>query len=439
MTNYYLAIDIGATSGRHILGHLENGELIIEEVFRFKNRVIEENDNLFWDIEYLFENILEGLRKCKSLNKIPVSFGIDTFGVDYALLDNKNKLVKGINCYRDTRTLSSKEKLHNIIPVKELYLKTGVYPQNFNTVYQLYDDYLKGYLKETKTIMFLPCFLGYLLTGVKNTELSIASTSGMLDKATLEFNKEILDTMEIEDNIFPKIVNCGDIIGTLKTEIQDIVGFDTQLKCVFSHDTASACFGADVENGELFLSSGTWSLMGLMTSETIVNEKTLEKGFTNELNDKIHVRFLKNIIGMFIINEVVKEQKQNKTIIQVVEEAKNGMHYQDVFDPTDNRFLNPKSMIYEIVGYFLEQGKEPPTKTEELYYCVYHSLAVCYKKALEEIEELTNSKVKCIKVFGGGSNNLFLNKLTEDITHTKVIKKASEATAIGNLKCQIRK
>lgn len=438
MTNYYLAIDIGATSGRHILGHLENNQFVIEEIFRFKNRVINENNHLFWDIDYLFENILEGLKKCKELNKIPSSIGIDTFGVDYALLDNNNQLIKKISSYRDSRTIRTKEKFHDKISIEELYSKTGVYPQNFNTVYQLYDDYLNGYLKNVNTIMFLPCYLGYLLTGKKCTELSIASTSGLLDRENLGFNNKVLRMMNLESNIFPKIVNCGDVISTLTPEIQQIVGFNSELKCVFSHDTASACYGADVENGELFLSSGTWSLIGFMNHKMIADEKTLERGFTNELNDKNHVRFLKNIIGMFIINEVVKEQKLNKPITQIVEEAKVGAHYEHVFDPTDNRFLSASSMIGEIKSYFIERGIKAPSTNSELYYCVYHSLAYCYKQALDEIEELTKVKINCIKIFGGGSNNLFLNKLTEDIAKVKVIKKDSEATAIGNLKCQIK-
>lgn len=438
MGDYYLAIDIGATSGRHILGHIENGELLIEEVFRFKNNLIKEGDNLYWDLDYLFQNIIDGMKTCKKINKIPKSLGIDTFGVDYALLDNNDQLIRRIYSYRDSRTNKSKEELHKSISVKDLYLKTGIYPQTFNTIYQLYDDYMKGELSKAETVIFLPCYLGYLLTGVKSTELSIASTSGLLNKNSFEFDSEILNLMNIKGTNFPKMFNSGDTIGTLTTRIQEEVGYNCELKCVFSHDTASACFGANVEENEVFLSSGTWSLIGLFADKMIASEVALKKGFTNELNDKKHVRFLKNIIGMFIINEVVKEQNENKSIIDVVNEAKEGFGYNEIFNPTDNRFLAPKSMITEIKSYFVERGIEPPSTSAELYYCVYHSLASCYKNAIEEIKQLTNVDVKCIKIFGGGSNNLFLNELTEKKANIKVIKEASEATAIGNLMCQIK-
>ena len=317
--------------------------------------------------------------------------------------------------------------------IDTLFNKTGVYPHSFNTLYQLYDDKMHGLLKKTKTIMYYPCYLAYLLTGVKNNEISIASTSGMLSSKTRDYDDEILNILGINKDIFAPTIEATNIIGELKKDIQEEVGFNAIVKQVYCHDTASATIGAKTNKDEIFISSGTWSLIGVINNKYTNSLEVFDQGFTNELNSKEEIRFLKNIVGMFIINEIEKEQKERINILTIVEMAKKGTNYKEIFDPTEHKFLAPASMEQTIKEDFIARKIEPPKNLEELFYCVYNSLAHAYKKAVEDIEEITHKKYDTIKVFGGGSKNKFLNQLTEDITKKRVIEGPSEATAIGNI------
>ncbi len=434
MEKYYLAIDIGATSGRHILAHYnENNELVFEEVYRFLNKINKKDGHLYWDVDLLFKNIVDGLKECSKLNKIPTYIGIDTFGVDYCLLDENDNLVRDIYSYRDYRTDISLVEFEKEMGIDILFAKTGVYPHSFNTLYQLYDDKMKGLLKKTKTIMYYPCYLAYLLTGVKNNEISIASTSGMLSKDTKEYDEDILKILGISKDVFAPTIEARHIIGELSEKIQKEVGFNAIVKQVYCHDTASATIGASTTKEEIFISSGTWSLIGVINDKYLTSKEIYEQGFTNELNSKNEVRFLKNIVGMFIINEIEKEQKERIKITTIVEMAKQGTNYKEIFDPTLHKFLAPVSMENTIKEDFILRNIVPPQNLNELFYCVYNSLAHAYKVAVEDIEKLTKKEYKTIKVFGGGSKNKFLNQLTEEITHKKVVEGPSEATAFGNV------
>lgn len=436
---YFLAIDFGATSGRHILGHYENGELKLQEIYRFPNKLIENNGHLYWNLNKLIQDMLEGIKKCNDLNIVPESISIDTFGVDYVLLDEADKLIRDVYCYRDNRTQSAKEEFHHLMPVERLYQITGVYPQVFNTLYQLFDDKKQGLLSQTKTIMFLPCYLTYLLTGTKYNELSIASTSGLLNIDNYNYDEEILNLLGLNKNIFSPFMPVGSTIGKLKKEIADYVGFNCDVKVSFHHDTGAAVKGAEVKYNELFLSSGTWSLIGVFLNKSNTSKEALNKGFTNELNDKNEVRFLKNIIGMYLVTRVKDENTPALSYGEIVDLAEKGTNYKEIFDATDDRFLAPKNMTEEINNYFKENNIKEPQNINELYYCIYHSLARSYKKAIEEIENLTNQKYVVLKIFGGGSQNKFLNKLTEQETKLKIVVGPSEATAIGNLLVQAGK
>lgn len=433
MTKYYLAIDIGATSGRHILAHYENNELVFEEVYRFLNKMDNIDGKLYWNVDLLFKNIINGLKECKKLNKIPTYLGIDTFGVDYCLLDENDKLVRNIYSYRDNRGEVAKKEFKKEIEEVKLFEKTGVFPNYFNTLYQLYDDSKKGLLKKTKTIMYYPCYLTYLLSGVKNNELSIASTSGILNKNTIDYDEDLLKILGIKKDIFAPIFEAGSVIGSLKEEIQKEVGFNCEIKEVCCHDTASATIGGNVKQGEVFISSGTWSLIGVINDKYLANKEILDAKFTNELNRKNEVRFLKNIVGMYIINEVQKELKEKLTIQEIVEQAKLGKNYQEIFDPTDSKFLCVKSMTQEIIDDYKNKGINPPSNNQELFFAVYNSLAHAYKKSIEEIEKITGKTYEIIKIFGGGVKNKFLNSLTQEITNKKVVEGPSEATAFGNI------
>lgn len=436
---YYLAIDIGATSGRAMLGHYEKSSLILEEIHRFDDYQIEKEEHLFWDTRKIILEIIKALFICKEKRHIPLSLGIDTFGVDYVLLDENDKEVRPVYCYRDSRTKKSKNDFEKIMDVHSLYQKTGIYPQLYNTIYQLFDDKEQGLLKKTKTIMFLPCYLAYQLTNVKYNELSIASTSGLLSKDTFYYDKDILDLLGIEDNIFARFKKNGETIGFLKNDIQKQIGFNLEIKNVFSHDTGAGVYGANVSLNQLFLSSGTWSLLGVLKENYDTSEESFEASFTNELNSYKQVRYLKNIIGMYIINRVNQEQIKSLPIAEVVELAKKGQDYQEIFNPTQNKFLSSKNMQQTILADFKERKKPLPKNLGELYFSIYHSLANCYKEAIEEIEKLTHQKYDSIVVFGGGSKNKFLNELTEKLSNKRVIVGPSEATSIGNILCQIIK
>lgn len=435
---YFLAIDFGATSGRHILGHYENNELILQEIFRFPNKLIEKDGHLYWNLKELIKNMLDGIKKCKDVGIAPDSISIDTFGVDYVLLDEHDNLIRDVYCYRDSRTEKAKEEFHQIMSIESLYKESGVYPQVFNTLYQLYDDKKHNLLANTKTIMFLPCYITYLLTGVKYNELSIASTSGLLNIKDYDYNEEVLKILGIEKNTFAPFVKVGTTIGKLTKEISEYVGFNSDVKVSFHHDTGAAVAGGDVKYNELFLSSGTWSLIGVFLNKSNTSKDALEKGFTNELNDKGEVRFLKNIIGMYLVTRVKDENTPDLSYTQIVELAESGTNYKEIFDATDDRFLAPKNMTEEINNYFKENGIKEPSNINELYYCIYHSLARSYKSAIDEIEQLTHQKYEVLKIFGGGSQNKFLNKLTEQETKLKIVVGPSEATAIGNLLVQSR-
>ena len=244
--------------------------------------------------------------------------------------------------------------------------------------------------------------------------------------------------LSLSNECFPKFYEAGEVIGSIKREIANELGFNTVVKSVYSHDTAAACYGANVKEGELFLSSGTWSLIGAVNDKMVVSEKILNLGFTNELNNEHYVRFLKNIIGMFIITKIESEQSERINIEAIVKMAQKGENYTNTFDPTDSRFLAPVSMVDEIKNYFVEKNLIPPKDLQELFYCVYHSLAICYSNSIKEIETLLNNKYTILNVFGGGSKNMLLNDLTEKIAHIKIAKGPSEATAIGNIRCQIK-
>lgn len=433
---YSLAIDIGATSGRAMLGHCENNDLILEEIHRFDGYQIERNGHLFWDTNKIVSEIIKALCKCKEKGRTPSSLGIDTFGVDYVLLDENNKEVRPVYCYRDSRTEKSKHDFEKIMDTLTLYQKTGIYPQLFNTLYQLYDDKEQNLLQKTKTIMFLPCYLAYQLTGVKYNELSIASTSGLLSKDSFYYDKDILNLLGIEDTIFAPFKKNGETIGFLKKNIQEEIGFNLEVKNVLSHDTGTGVYGAKVGLNQLFLSSGTWSLLGVLKENYDTSKESYEAGFTNELNGYKQVRYLKNIVGMYIVNRVNQEESNPLPITEVVELAKKGQDYKEIFNPTQNKFLSPKNMRQTILDDFQERGRVLPKNLSELYFSIYNSLANCYKESIEEIEMLTHQKYDSIVIFGGGSKNQFLNKLTEELTNKKVIVGPSEATSIGNILCQ---
>jgi rhamnulokinase len=428
---YFLAIDIGASSGRHILGHYEAGKLVIEEIYRFRTILAKDSSGfLYWDINALQNDVIEGLKKAYELNKIPSRIGIDTFGVDYALLDENDELIGPVVSYRDERTVEAKKKF---LSPSSLYFYTGIQPQNFDTAYQLYCDKESGKLAKAKSLMLLPSYLVYLLTGVKQNERSILSTTALLDSRTGDFSAPVLKELGINKDLFGKVVEPGSYVGPLRFEMAEAIHYTCDVFASFEHDTAAAFFGSEVNKGEALLSSGTWSLLGAMNDKPIISETSYKAGFTNEGSRKGETRFLKNIMGMWIINRLKGEAERPLSILEIVDKARKGADYTGTFDATDASLFSPDNMKEAVLSLLKKGGNKTPKNDEELYYSVYHSLALTYASSIKELESLTGEKYKGLCIFGGGSKNLFLNELTEKATGLKVHVGPAEATAMGNI------
>jgi len=428
---YFLAIDIGASSGRHILGHYEGNKLITEEVYRFRHKLVEEDGApVHYNIEEMFSEVLTGLSKCKEIGKIPERIGIDSFGVDYALLDNKGNLIGDVVSYRDAR---GEERKKEFLSPSEIYSLTGCQPHGFDSVYQLYDDVLSNKIKEAKTLLFLPMYLTYLLSGVMATEVSILSTSGLFSAASSSFPSKILTSLGINETLFPNIVEANTCLGKLLPKIEEMIGYSSLVYTSYSHDTAAAFVGSGVEKGDILLSSGTWSLLGVKRNQALISTTTFEAGFTNELSRVGHIRFLKNIMGMWIINRLISEEKNSINAGTAVELARKGRCYHQTFDVNDSSLLNPPYMAQAIFALLDKEGKPHPRSRGELYNCVYLSLAKGYAEAITSLENILGENLKAICVFGGGSRNAYLNDLTERATGKRVYVGPAEASAIGNL------
>lgn len=434
---YYLAIDIGASSGRHILAHLKDGEILFEEIYRFDNRVMNKNDSLLWDIDYLLENIICGLKKCKKIGKIPIGVGIDTFGVDYVLLNKEDNIIGDIYSYRDKRTIEAKRKFSKVLNSHEQYELTGIQPQVYNTLYQLYSDKLNQRLKNVSTILLLPSFLNYYLTGIKRNEYTISTTTGIIDITTKDWNEQILKHLDIARTQLPKIIMPGQVLGNFTEAIQKQVGFNTNVYVIPSHDTASAVTGSLADKDTIFLSSGTWSLMGILMDKPLNTKETLALGFTNEGNYNGQYRFLKNIMGLWIIQEVRHEIGDIYTFSELVDLARENSNYEHTFNVNDELLLAPQSMISAIKAVLNKENKQLPSSFGELCYCIFNSLAKEYQKTVNEIEKITKKQYQYLNIFGGGCKNRLLNKLTEKYTGKEVITGPVEATALGNIVIQM--
>ncbi|MBE7061995.1 MAG: rhamnulokinase [Clostridiales bacterium] len=434
---YYLAIDIGASSGRHILGSFENGKLVLEEIHRFKNGAERKGDKLVWNHEGLFCSIVEGLKKCKELNKIPVSIGIDTWGVDYALLDENDNLIDEIYSYRDERTLAVMDDVHAIISEEELYERTGIKKQVFNTIYQLSCDKKSGKLEKAKSFLMMPDYLHFRLTGKKRNEYTNASTTGMLNAKTREWDYEIIEKLGLKKELFGELSLPGTEVGALKEEIAKEVGFNSVVCLPATHDTASAVMAVPKVGFPLYISSGTWSLMGVETPNENTSKIACDAGFTNEGGYNRSVRFLKNIMGMWMIQCIKKEYNDKYSFTDFVAEARKAEGFNSVVDVNDLSFFAPESMIKAVKDYCAKTNQQVPETVGEIVLCVYTSLAVCYAEAVNQIEEISGVKFDEINIVGGGCQNVLMNELTAIKTGRKVVAGPVEATATGNLLAQM--
>ncbi|MDD6673817.1 MAG: rhamnulokinase [Eubacteriales bacterium] len=429
---YYLAIDIGASSGRHILGYIDNGRLKLEEIHRFENYITNQNGTLVWDIEHLVSEVKKGIAKCKEIGKIPCTVAIDTWGVDYVLLDESKQEILPAVSYRDSRTNRVINKVESIISAEELYLKTGIQKQNFNTIYQLYVDYLSGKLDNAKYFLMIPAYLSYKLTGVIKNEYTNATTTGMVNADTKQWDYEIIDKLSLPKHLFGTLDTPCTVIGNFTKEMQDYAGFDSTVIFAPSHDTASAVCACPIDDNSVYISSGTWSLIGVESLNPIVNEKSMAANFANEGGIDYRFRFLKNYMGMWLFQNVKKNLNNEFSYDDMMRLAMQSKRF-EMIDTNAPDFLAPENMINAIRSYL----KNESIPIEVVINSVYHSLAQSYKNAIDEIEKLAGKTIDNVFIVGGGSKDTYLNKLTAQYTGKKVVTGLSEATATGNLLSQI--
>ncbi|MBR5545248.1 MAG: rhamnulokinase [Clostridia bacterium] len=430
--DYCLAIDMGASSGRHILGYVENGKLKLQEIYRFENGIIDIDSTLCWDINKLFEEIKNGLKECKNRGITPKTVAIDTWGVDYVLLDKDKSEILPAVAYRDSRTSGIPEEIDRIIPRKELYERTGIQANNFNSIYQLYCDKLSGKLDEAEYFLMMPEYFSFKLTGKIRNEYTLSTTGGLVNTKTFERDEEILEKLGIPKKIFTPLSMPGTVVGNLSDEIKEEIGFDTTVILCASHDTASAVASCSVGDNGIYISSGTWSLIGTENTEPVTCEKAMNSGFTNEGGVEHRYRFLENIMGMWLLQNIRKNLDKKYTYDEMMQMAM-ASNFTEYINPNDESFLAPDNMIEAIRNYL----DKPDLPIGDVLNSVYHSLAKTYTEAVKVVEEISNKQIDVINIVGGGCKDRYLNTLTEKYTGKKVIAGPVEATAAGNLMVQL--
>ena len=437
--NYYLAIDIGASSGRHMLGHLEEGKMVLEEMYRFPNGMEKVDGSLCWDVEKLFFHIKEGMKVCKEAGKVPVSMGIDTWAVDYVLLDEEDRILGKTYGYRDSRTEGADLEVYKHISRQNLYAKTGIQKQIFNTIYQLMAVKMQEpkILEQARTMLMIPDYFNFLLTGMKMTEYTNATTTQLVNPVTKDWDPYLIELLGFPERIFTQIREPGSYVGNLQQAIIDEVGFDTKVVLPATHDTGSAVVAVPTEDdAPMYISSGTWSLMGTELSRADCSSASREANLTNEGGYDYRFRYLKNIMGLWMIQSVKKEYTQDYTFAEICDQASR-QKIKSIVDCNDSCFLAPESMIKAVQDYCERTDQEIPRTDWEIAAVIYNSLGECYARTIEEIEELTKKKYNTIHVVGGGSNADYLNKVTAARTGRTVVAGPGEATAIGNVAVQM--
>lgn len=425
---YYLAIDIGASSGRHIIGYLNNNEIITDEVYRFSNENKIVDKHLTWDIDYLFHEVKNGIKIALKKYKEIESMSIDTWGVDYVLMHNDTEILP-CYAYRDKRMDQVIDEVHNIIPFDKLYSITGCQYQPFNTIYQLYADNKAHRLDDATDFLMMPEYLMYKLTGIKKKEYTNAGTMGLLALNTHKVSKEIISKLGIKESLFKELSYPKDIVGYFTDEVIDEVGGNIKVVLCATHDTASAVCGISMNDNNPYISSGTWSLLGIKSVVPYNNEVAFNANYSNELGPN-YFRVQKNIMGLWIIQCISKEL--NLDFVTMMTMAKSSS-FNEIFNVNDKRFLSPTNMVEEIkksLGVFT-------LSDSDVISSAYHSLAYSYAVAIKELESITNSTYNKLYIVGGGAKNTYLNELTEKYTNKKVIALPIEATSIGNLLIQM--
>ena len=430
MKTYYLAVDIGASSGRHILSHIENGKLVLEEIYRFENNLVADETGLVWDIDSLLAEVICGIKKCKEIGKIPKSIAIDTWGVDYVLIDENRKEIKPCYCYRDSRTSTVIDEVESLVSPTELYAKTGIQKQNFNTIYQLYADKKSGKLLNAKYFLMMPEYLSFKLTGEIKNEYTNATTTGLVNANAKTWDTDIIYALGLTGTSFLPLSLPSSHVGFLSEEIQKTVGFNCAVLFAPSHDTASAVCACPMKDDDLYISSGTWSLIGTEITEPILSDSARILNFTNEGGIDYRFRFLKNYMGMWLFQNIRRNLNKKLSYDDMMNLAKNCGEYK-YFDVNDNTLVAPKNML-EAIGKLINNDD-----LGLILNSAYHSLAKSYSEAVTEIETVTGKRFNSIHIVGGGCQDKYLNTLTRDYTGKDVTAGPIEATATGNIISQI--
>lgn len=436
---YYLGVDIGASSGRHMLAWMEDGKMRLEEIYRFSNGMDEVDGHLCWDVGRLFSEILTGMKKCKELGKIPVSMGIDTWGVDYVLLDAEDKILGRTYAYRDSRTDGMDEEVYRSISPEALYQRTGIQKQMFNTIYQLMATKQQEpeLLEQAESLLMIPDYFHFLLTGVKLQEYTNATTGQLVNPAVGDWDDELISLLGYPKRIFQNIAMPGTVVGNLTPEMAKEVGFDCRVILPATHDTGSAVMSVpSLTDDTLYISSGTWSLMGTELAEANCSMDSMARNFTNEGGYDCRYRYLKNIMGLWMIQSVRKELAPELGFGTICEDASKET-IASIVDANDERFLAPKNMTREVQAACAESGQQKPEGIAQVAAVIYNSLAKCYARTVEEIESVTGVTYPGIYIVGGGANADYLNRLTAKACGKTVYAGPTEATAIGNIAAQM--
>ena len=445
MTTRHLAFDCGATSGRAMLGTFVDGGFEMEEVYRFPNQIMELGGAYYWNVYGIYRQMLHCLTEMARKGVRLDSIGIDTWGVDFGLLAEDGTLLSLPRAYRDPYTVGIPEKVFKTVPREELYAWTGIQTMDFNSIFQLYamKEIHSSALHHARQLLFMPDLLTYFLTGKAVCEYTIASTSGMVNPFTRQFELPLLECLGLKTDILLPVVQPGTVVGTLRPAIAEATGIgEVPVVAVAGHDTASAVAAvADTNSHAAYLSSGTWSLMGIVVKEPIVNALAAALNFTNEGGTEGTTRFLKNITGMWLVEQCRKAwsaQGREYSYADMTGMAEQAKNYAGRINPDDSRFANPVNMDTEIRHALADSGQVQPKDDAEMLSCIYHSLADRYGEVLGMLREFAPFDIECLHIIGGGSANELLNRWTAEVTGIPVVAGPVEATAIGNLKMQYK-
>ncbi|MEG1639776.1 MAG: rhamnulokinase family protein [Ruthenibacterium sp.] len=431
----FLAIDIGASSGRHILGHVENGTMHLAEMYRFDNNLVEKNQHICWDMKALEASVIAGLSACKKAGEIPCTLGIDTWAVDFVLLDANDKILGDTVAYRDKRT----QGMENAYPFAEIYAKTGIQKQPFNTIYQLLalQKEVPELLTQAESLLMIPDYLNFILTGVKKQEYTNATSTALVNAVARTWDFELIRALHLPEKLFKPLSMPGTVVGRLRADVRKSVGFDCTVLLPATHDTGSAFMAVPTKDeNAVCISSGTWSLLGVENQNPITTPQSATANFTNEGGYECRYRYLKNSMGLWMIQSIRRNLDKKYSFADLEQMAKDCADFKSVVDVNDASFLAPDNMMLA-VSEFCEKTNQPlPHSIGETMQCVYRSLAKNYAESIQELQKITGKTYTSVNIVGGGSKDGYLNALTAKATQLPVYAGPTEATALGNLMAQ---